>query len=76
MEAVKCSIDGGQEAKTEILVEIGKMFGGNWPRFLDTAFGGWQLSAVFRLSNGLPLAMTAPNTLSPTRNSRASRSTL
>ena len=42
-----------------------KALGSTWPRLLDTAFGGWQLSAVFRLSSGLPLDMTAQNTLSP-----------
>ncbi len=35
----------------------GRMFGGNWNKFVDTVFGGWQVNGIYRWDTGLPLLM-------------------
>lgn len=39
----------------------GKAIGASWPRWVDTALGGWQVSGVYRLASGLPSHFTATN---------------
>ena len=43
----------------------GKAFGRDWHGAVDAILGGWQFSTVLRLSSGIPVAMTARNTLRP-----------
>jgi hypothetical protein len=39
----------------------GKAVGASWPKWLDAAFGGWQVSGIYRLASGLPSHFSAPN---------------
>ncbi len=48
----------------ELPVGKGKKFGGNMSKVVDAAVGGWQLSTVTRMNSGLPLQLSASNTLS------------
>ena len=41
----------------------GRSIGSSWSAPLDALLGGWQLSTVFRASSGLPVNMSARNTL-------------
>jgi hypothetical protein len=42
----------------ELPVGRGRAFGGNWPRWLDHAFGNWEVSGVLKLTSGEPLSIT------------------
>lgn len=39
----------------------GKAIGAQWNRWLDTVFGSWQLSGVYRLASGLPSHFSTTN---------------
>jgi hypothetical protein len=42
----------------------GKRFGSDMSRAMDAALGGWRVSSIIRLGDGLPLQWTASNSLS------------
>ncbi|MDQ6663900.1 MAG: carboxypeptidase regulatory-like domain-containing protein, partial [Acidobacteriota bacterium] len=42
----------------------GKKFGSSMNKVANAALGGWQVATIARLSSGLPLQVSAPNTLS------------
>jgi hypothetical protein len=48
----------------ELPVGKGRRFAGDMHPVVNAVLGGWQVSTIIRLSSGLPLAFTAPNTLS------------
>lgn len=48
----------------ELPIGKGKAVGGNMSKLADAVVGGWQVSGIGRLSSGLPLQFSAPNTLS------------
>ncbi|MGH9627305.1 MAG: hypothetical protein ACRD7E_02925, partial [Bryobacteraceae bacterium] len=48
----------------ELPIGKGRKFANNMHPVADAILGGWQVSTIMRLSSGLPLAFTAPNTLS------------
>jgi hypothetical protein len=48
----------------QLPVGRGKKFGAGLPGAVDAIVGGWQVSSVIRFGSGLPLGVTAPNTLS------------
>jgi hypothetical protein len=37
----------------------GRRFGANWPRFLDTLAGGWQLGGLWVLQSGQPFSVSS-----------------
>ena len=47
----------------ELPVGRGKKFGGNMNRALDAVAGGWRVSTIVRLADGLPLQFTSSNSL-------------
>ncbi len=49
----------------EVPVGKGRKFGSDMHPVADAIIGGWQVSSIIRFSSGLPLAFTAPNSLSP-----------
>ncbi|MBY0506508.1 MAG: TonB-dependent receptor [Bryobacteraceae bacterium] len=49
----------------ELPVGRGKKFGSGMGKVADAVVGGWQVSGIGRLSSGLPLQFSAPNTLAP-----------
>jgi hypothetical protein len=48
----------------ELPVGKGRKFGSDMHPVANAVLGGWQFSTIVRLSSGLPLGFTAPNTLS------------
>lgn len=48
----------------ELPVGKGRKFMGDAHPVVNAVLGGWQVSTIVRFSSGLPLAFTAPNTLS------------
>jgi hypothetical protein len=48
----------------ELPVGKGRKIGSDMHPVADAIIGGWQISSIVRLSSGLPLSFTAPNTLS------------
>ena len=40
----------------------GKRFAAGMPRVVDAAFGGWQISGIYRFVSGAPLSFTVPGT--------------
>jgi len=48
----------------ELPVGKGRKFAGHMHPVAEALIGGWQVSSIVRLSSGLPLGFTAPNTLS------------
>jgi hypothetical protein len=48
----------------ELPVGKGRKFGSDMHPVANALIGGWQVSTIVRLSSGLPLGFTAPNTLS------------
>ncbi|MEO8660871.1 MAG: TonB-dependent receptor, partial [Bryobacteraceae bacterium] len=57
--------DVPQDFRAAILWELpvgrGKKFGATMSKAVDAVVGGWRLSSVVRLADGLPLQFTAPN---------------
>ena len=49
----------------ELPVGRGKAAGSGMSKALDAVVGGWQVAGIARLSSGLPLQFSAPNTLAP-----------
>lgn len=47
----------------DLPVGKGKKFGASMPAAANAILGGWQISSAVRLSSGLPLSFSAPNTL-------------
>ena len=48
----------------DVPVGRGKKFAAHLPAVADAVVGGWEFSVIGRLINGLPVQVTAPNTLS------------
>lgn len=48
----------------ELPIGKGRKYGSDLHPVVNAVLGGWQVSSILRLSSGLPLGFTAPNTLS------------